>query len=650
LQTLRQVWLTALGLFLVTFVVFGRGLLGGFVQWDDDINIYANPHIQGFSAANLRWIFTTCEYPPRYVPLGWLSWAITWQFSGLNPFGYHLTDLLFHAANTVLVFLVIRKLLLLAAKDAPAAAQQRRVCLCSGLGAFLWGVHPFRVESVAWAAGRNYVQPFFFLMIAVLWYLRFQAMPARKGRWKFFWLSVLSFGVSLLSYPIGLPLVAVLVVMDFYPLRRFPPTLAGLWNAAARRIWLEKVPYALVSGLVMVVTVLLRASNTSLGPPVSLGEFGIGARAMQGFYGWAYYLWKPWLPFHLSPVYARLMDFNPKTWPFWLSAAFVIGITMVLVHRRNRWPWALALWISHLVLLVPMLGLMEHPHHTCDRYSYLQGVIWAVLLAAALRKASFRPGLFVAAAVAMAALGVFWAGLAMHQTRVWRNSTALFEHLIRELPDEPCRANIRWLLGGVLAQEGKAQEAAEQYQASLRMKPTSQGHLLLAELLEEKGDWQGALTNCLAALALHSDPLAHAKAGELLTSLGRGAEAIAQYRQALALAPECVPALNNLAWILAADREETNRNGSEAVQLAERACVLTGYQVSVPIITLAAAYAEAGRFGEAIAAAEKARGMAEAAGQRDDAEKIRQFLELYRSGRAYRQPPPSARGPSGASP
>ncbi|HOX57715.1 MAG TPA: hypothetical protein P5205_13645 [Candidatus Paceibacterota bacterium] len=635
---MRRVWLTGLVLFLATFAVFHRVLFADFVQWDDDVNVYANPHIQGFSAANLRWIFTTCDYPPRYVPLGWLSWAITWQFSGLNPMGYHLTDLLLHAANTVLVFFLIQRLLLLAARNDPARTGNRQTWLCSALGALLWAVHPFRVESVAWDAGRNYVQPFFFLMLSVLCYLRSEAATAQSGRRRLYWLSILSYGVSLLSFPIGLPLVAVLVVIDFYPLRRFQPGLANLWNISARRIWLEKAPYALVSGVVLVVTLLLRASNTMLGPPVSLEQFGMGARAMQAFYGWAYYLWKPWLPFHLSPVYARLVEFNPNTWPFWLSAALVTGLTAVLVSRRRRWPWALALWTSHLALLVPMLGLTEHPHYTSDRYGYVQGVVWAVLLAAALWKASSQPRLFAATTAAMAVLAVFWAGLTVRQVGIWRNSTTLFQHMIRELGDHPYRSDIQWRLAGVLATAGKTSEAARQYQDSLRIRSTPEAHLGYAELLQRSGDRQGALTNVQAAMALGLTPLNQVKAGQVLATLGRGAEAICQYRQALSISPDLVPALNNLAWTLSSDPDAANRNGAEAVRLAERACALTGYQMPVLVGTLAAAYAETGRFGEAIAAAEKARDLAVAAGQHDVADRNRQLLKLYQSGRPYRDP------------
>ncbi len=141
-------------------------------------------------------------------------------------------------------------------------------------------------------------------------------------------------------------------------------------------------------------------------------------------------------------------------------------------------------------------------------------------------------------------------------------------------------------------------------------------------------------------------PLNRVQAGQVLASLGRSAEALDQYRTALALPPDLVPALNNLAWILATDPGATNRNGAEAVQLAQRACALTGYQTPVLIGTLATAYAEAGRFKDAIETAHRAHDLALAARQPEVAEENRQLLELYQSGRAYHQPPPAG-GTSG---
>jgi tetratricopeptide (TPR) repeat protein len=513
---------------------------------------------------------------------------------------------------------------------------------CSaGVGALLWALNPLRVEPVAHVTDLRYCLLVLFFLISLWSYLRAHQSDSQKSaRRSFYWCSVGAFALSMLSLPFAFGYVVVLLVLDWYPLGRFGAR--GKGNAKARDILLEKVPFLLLGGLV-VTTLLGRLSPAGVyaAAPVdtALAPFN---RIMQAFYVWTYYVWKPWLPFHLSPFYTTLVDFNPNAWPFWLSAALVIGTTVLLVRWRNQWPWALALWISYLVLLIPVLGLTERPHYTADRYDYLPGLVWAVAMAAVLLRLGARPRLRTAGLAIGIALAVFWGALSFRQTRIWRNSIALFEHVIRELENDPNRSDIQWRLGSVLASQGKTQEAAQQYQASLRTQPTPEAHLCLAELLERNGDPQGALTNCWAALALRPTPLNHVQAGQVLAALGRGAEAINQYRHALALVPDLVPALNNLAWVLAADREATNRNGAEAVRLAERACTLTDRQIPVLVGTLAAAYAEAGRFKEAIETAQQARALAQAAGQPEVAERNRQLLALYQSGQAFHELPTPA--------
>ncbi len=645
---MRRVWVTSLVLFLVALAVFSRVLPAGFVQWDDGISVYQNPHIRGLDWARLRWMFSDISYAMRYKPLTWMAYALIYKVGGLKPLGYHLANLLLHCFNTVLVFGVIRRLLAAGPPLARADERLAQATLPAAGGALLWAVNPLRVEPVARVTDLTFCLMLCFLLISLWCYARAcGSSGAGSGRTPFYWYSVAAFALAMFSYPFAFGYGVVLLVLDWYPLRRLAGCAHWWRDARARKVLLEKLPFLLLGGTLLVtIAARLNPAGIWAGFQADSG-FKPFERAMQAFYVWAYYVWKPWLPFHLSPVYTTLVNFNPNTWPFWLSAAFVIGTTVLLVRRRKQWPWALALWACHLVLLVPALGLTERPHFTADRYDYLPGLVWAVALAAVLRRLSTRPNLRATGFALGIALAAFWGGLSLRQMPVWRNSVALFEYMIRELGDDPYRADICWRLGSVLAGQGKTQEAAQQYQASLRIHPTPGCRLLLAELLERNGDRQGALTNCLAALALGPTPLDHAKAGEVLAALGRGAEAIHQYRQALASVPDLVPALNNLAWILATDPEPTNRDGVEAIQLAGRACALTGYQTPVLIGTLAAAYAEAGRFKEAIETARNACDLAQADGQPEVAEKNRQLLELYQTGRPYRQPPPRAGNATG---
>ena len=404
---------------------------------------------------------------------------MNYQLSGLSPAGFHLTDLLFHAANAVLAFLLIQTLLLLAAKNAFGPGTVPPGLALLGHGGILVGC-----SSVSSRVGCMGCRPVPMSSRSSSWSFpfcvtcAFELHPAEKGRGKFYWISILCFAVSLLCYPIGLTLVVVLAVLDLYPLRRFKPGLAGLWDAAACRIWLEKVPYALVSVLVLVATLLPRASNPpEFGPAPAWNSSAHSGAVYAGVLCLGLLRLETLAPFHLSPVYTTLLDFNPNAWPFWLSAAFVIGDHGAAAAPAS--PMALG---AGVVGKPPgaagsRLGLTERPHFTCDRYDYLPGLVWAVAARRRPPEDDALPELRAVGWPLALALAVFWGGLSLRQTRVWRNSVALFEHMIRELGDDPYRSDIQWRLGSVLASQGKTQEAAQQYQASLRIQPTPEAHL-----------------------------------------------------------------------------------------------------------------------------------------------------------------------------
>ena len=385
----------SIALFIVVGCAFLPSLRNDFVQWDDDSSVYQNPHLTGLNLETLRWMFTDLRYIWRYTPLVWLTREIIYEFQGVAPFGYHLISLLVHALNAVWLFLLIRKLLPMVLPAESKVSPNASRLVCPAFGALLWGVHPLRVEPVAWASGYLHCQSGFFMLLSLWLYLEaVTALGTQAKRWCY-WLSVLSYLASLFSFPTTLGLVPLLVILDVYPLRRFGRGPSRWWNAAALRIWLEKLPFAALALLAVGIGLLARFNPPPDWPqPVSLAQFSLFARMMQACYVWGYFLWKPWAPFGLSPVYTTLVEFNPMGWPFWLSAALVAGATVWLACEWRQWPGALALWAAYLVLLVPVLGLTEHPHYPSDRYSYIPAMLWSVLLSAALLKFRWKPKLF----------------------------------------------------------------------------------------------------------------------------------------------------------------------------------------------------------------------------------------------------------------
>lgn len=538
------------GLLLVaaTAAVFGRVLGHQFVAWDDDTLLYANPHLTGLNGETVRWAFTRFDYVVRYQPLTWLTWAAIYQVSGRDPFGYHLASLVAHGLNSVLVFLLVRRLVQ-AALGQEAVQQAESVRLIAAAAAALWAVHPLRVELVAWASAFLHQQALLFLLLSALAYVQAALAQPRNRVW-LYWGSVLAYGLSLFSYPIGLGLVVGLVALDVYPLGRLGGRPGGWTDAVARRVWLEKAPFMALAGLCLGITVWARLHVQGGWPQApSLAEFSLAHRLMQACYVWAYYVWKPWVPFGLAPVYTALLNFRPGDPAFVLSAVFLGLVTAALVQQRRAWPAAWPLWGSYLALMVPVLGLTEHPHFANDRYASLGGVLGSIALAAACLKwcgtARQRAAALAGALVLTVTLGM----LSWRQAGVWRDSVTLFEHTLACLGRHPYRFDLHWRLGQVLTEQGRLDEAIGHLQTAVQIAPGfAEAQFAFGVALERKGQTADAIERY--RLAVRFNPAyaeAYARLGLLLAAQGQPTEAVQQLRQALRLNPHLNEARQRLA-------------------------------------------------------------------------------------------------------
>jgi protein O-mannosyl-transferase len=457
---------------LVPMLLFWPTIRADFLQWDDDINIYRNPHLVGLNAASLRWALTDVAYVRRYMPLGWIGWLCNYELDGLNPATYHLGNVLLHCLNSMLVFVLIVELLGAGRED--RTATDRWMTLPAGwVGALFWAVHPLRVEPVAWASGRLYCQAALFLLVSVVAYLRqARAQASGRPRGAGYWLAVFSFAASLLTYPIGLGLIPVLVFLDYYPLRRLPDSLSAWWRPETRRVWFEKIPFVGVAGLVVFLTFLARLQfKNHWRPPPTLAEFGLVSRTMQAFYMWTRYLWKTWAPFNLSPHYTTLIKFDPFAPPFVLSLSCIVLGSLVLVLGIRRWKAVATMWLAHLALLVPFLGLTEHPYEPSDRYSYVPGIVWSILLAAFLCRGfvtTWKRSVLLAASLV---LTVVFSEMSAGQISVWKNSETLFRHTIAVLENDPFRFDTYHRLGDYYMGKGAYADAEESFRNELAIKP-----------------------------------------------------------------------------------------------------------------------------------------------------------------------------------
>jgi len=543
--------LAALAVAALTFATFARSLQAGFVYWDDNI-VYENPHIRGLDPQRIAWMFTDIQYLWRYMPLTWLGWATTYEIFGLNPFGYHLGNVLLQCANAAMVFLLLRKLFLHWGGSELTAGRSGYSLKCAAVGALLWAVHPLRVEPVAWVTDRVYCQALFFLLISLLCYLE-SVRPGSDRARPFYWLSVVAFGASLLSYQTGLGYVLVLALLDLYPLKRFSEGKRRWFDAQARRVWLEKVPFAVAAAAVVILTLLARFHASGKYPkPVSLEDFGILERVMQGFYIWAYYLWRPLYPVDLSPYYTTLVSFRPTDWPFVLSLSAVAVLTLLLFFKRTRWPLLWVLWLGHLILLVPVLGLTEHPHYPSDRYSFIVGILWSALAVAGLLRLGRDPRFRNPGLAAGAALVVLLAVLSYRQAGIWQNSVALHEYMISKLKDETGKAFLYRRLGQVQLELNNKDEAFQAFKRVIELNPNdADAYWSIGMILYKQGKLDEAVAHFKRALEINpKDFSAHQNLGAALASQGKLAEAVIHFTEAVRLAPDNINARRNLARAL----------------------------------------------------------------------------------------------------
>jgi tetratricopeptide (TPR) repeat protein len=426
----------------LTFACFAPALRNGFVNWDDDVNFTDNTAYRGLAPPNLRWMFT--DTFGHYMPLTWLTLGLDYELWGLDPTGYHLTSLLFHAANAALVFFILTALLGGEGAAPPAAAIA---------GALLFSIHPLRVESVAWATERRDVVSGFFFLLSILAYLR-MARSETPRRWLA--LSAAAFAGSLLSKATGLTLPLVLLVLDVYPLGR-----AGL---GARRLMLEKLPFFVLTIGSAVMTFVTQSQAGALAAAQSYGWID---RLVQPGYRSLFYIGKTLVPIDLSPLYLVEYVTSPPQLKFvlaWLGAAAVTGL---LVALRRRVPALLSAWIAYAALIAPFAGLFQFGlHFAADRNSYLACLPWAALAAAGLRAlGGRRPA--VALVLGAAAIGAAGA-TSVRQIRVWSDSIALWNHAIEADPSNYVAYLKR---GTALGNEGREEEALADFVRSIQIRP-----------------------------------------------------------------------------------------------------------------------------------------------------------------------------------
>ncbi|MFC1515908.1 tetratricopeptide repeat protein [Thermodesulfobacteriota bacterium] len=589
-----------------------------FINYDDTAYVTKNRNVKaGLSREGVLWAFKT-RHDGNWFPLTWMSHMLDCELYGLNPMGHHWTNLLFHIANSVLLFLILQRMTQAIWESAFVAA--------------LFALHPLHVESVAWVAERKDVLSTFLGMLALLAYHRY-VMNHRAINYI---IVVFIYSLSLMAKPMLVTLPFILLLLDFWPLSRFqPPDHRYRTSFAGRLVALvgEKLPLFALSVASCIWTVMVQKQA---GYVASLTHFSFGIRFGNAMISYLKYLGKTVWPLNLGVYYP-----HPETVNIGyavLSGLFLLCMTMMVVRAARRFPYLATGWLWYLGTLVPVIGLVQvGAQSMADRYTYIPliglfiMVVWGVSEITA-RWPHQRTVLTVFSIIVLAAFMICTG----FQVRYWQNSVTLFKRTL-EVTTDNWLAHTR--LGHALDQAGKTEKAMFHYTEALRIKPGyDAAHNNLGALLAHKGDNKAAIYHYNQVLRKHpKDAGVYNNLGVIYLNQGNTETAIRYFRDALRLNPYMEPALYNLSRIFATHVDEKYRSGKEAVALAEKLCKLTQFNHPLFMDTLAEAYAEAGRYEAAVTAVRKARNLALSYGLETMASGLEMKLKLYQAGQPYRQ-------------
>ena len=498
-------------LFLGTVLLFSPALHCGFLNYDDPAYITENAHVQGgLSWAGVVWAFTA---PTDYWhPLTWLSHMLDWQLYGASPSGHHLTSVLVHALNAVLVLLVLRRFGASVGWSVFAAA------------VFAW--HPLRVESVLLVTERKDVLSGCFFLLTLLAYAGY-VTARRAGRpwWQSYALTVACFMLGLMSKPILVTLPLVLLVLDYWPFGR--ASEAGRWWP----LLVEKIPLFVLSGLISFVTVRMQRHGAAF-----VLDLPFGARTGNAVVSLARYLGKFLWPRDLIVCYE-----HPGYWPavsVIAALALALGLGWLAWSQRRARPWIAAGWLWYIVVLLPVIGLVQVGFQAmADRYTYLAllgievALVWTIAPWLQSARAKFVAGIAAVALLALLAVRTW------DQQQAWHDSVSLFEHAVASSHEN---ATAEAFLAAALYAADRIDEASTHAERACTLDPRSDTALnTLAGVRERQGRVPEAIELYQRGLAVRPEnPLIQMQLGLLDLTIGHAEEAHRVMTAALRAAPK----------------------------------------------------------------------------------------------------------------
>jgi len=430
---------------LITVAVYWQVRHHEFIDLDDDLYVTNNRHVQsGLTVKSLLWSFSFSDKGKTYWhPLTWLSHILDCQLYGLNPGMHHLTNVILHMANCVLLFWVFKRMTGEIWKGAFVAA--------------LFALHPVNVDSVAWVAERKNLLSTFFWMLTLLSYAYYSERPVPYR----YLLALFAFALGLLAKPMLVTLPFVLLLLDYWPLGRLHhPTIPS-----AFRLIMEKIPFFILSAISIYLSTL---SLESYGNMISLEQVSMKLRIFNALVSYVSYIGKMIWPYNLAIVYPY-----PSSIPFWKAACsglFLIFSSLAVVWAVRQRPYFAVGWFWFLGMLIPVIGLVQAGlwPAMADRWAYIPVIGLFVMIAWGIPELSSRwrykkIGLAIIGAIILSVL----TGTTLIQLRYWNNSITLFEHALHLTTNNFV---LHYNLGVILAEQGKDAEAISHFSEAIRIK------------------------------------------------------------------------------------------------------------------------------------------------------------------------------------
>ena len=666
----------------IVWLVFGQAVHFTFVNYDDNAYVYENPAVMGGLSWNgVKWAFTH-TVALNWHPLTMLSHMLDCQLYGLNAGGHHLTNILLHTASVIVLFLVLQQMTDKLWRSAMVAA--------------VFAIHPLHVESVAWVAERKDVLSGLFFMLTLWAYARYARRPFSLGR--YLWVVVL-FTLGLLSKPMLVTLPFVLLLLDYWPLGRFQLTTFRGTFRALRPLLLEKIPLFLLSAVLSIATFIAQKNFRMTLENLPLASRFSNAIVSYGIYVWEM-IWPQNLAVFYPPMPAMpIWQIVIASALLLIITAMAIWLARRRAYVLVGWLWYLGMLVPVIGLVqvgsqshadrytyLPQIGLyvllIWGAADLCARWRHRRMALGAVsmmilvgLIFCARAQTSYwqnSESLWTHSLACTPDNALAENNLGDVLSRMGREDEAMI-HLQRAVQINPRFAKAYFNLGNLSLQRGRNDEAMGYFQQALQIDPRyAEAHNNLGYALYSTGHQDEAMAQFQQALQIDpDDTVAHNDLGSALLSMGRDDEAIVQFRQVLQINPDDTDAhlnlgkalirmgqegeamayykralqinprslniQNDLAWVLATVSPAALRDGPRAVELAEQANQNSGGGDPIILRTLAAAYAEAGRFDDAVRTAQKAIVLARATGQSGLVEQLDAQLNLYAAKHPFHQ-------------